>query len=145
MQPNFNSLFSEFPDYSRVWLYLSDRKLEQKEVAFVTEQLNAFTSQWAAHNKQLMAAGVLLFDQYIVLTVNEEVESASGCSIDSSVRFIKSLGQQLHVDFFNRLKVLVVENGATQLVSYFDATAQQMHYLDPMITNLGELRSNWLK
>lgn len=145
MQPNFNSLFSEFPDYSRVWLYLSDRKLEQNEVAFVTEQVNAFTAQWAAHNKQLMAAGVLLFDQYIVLTVNEEVESASGCSIDSSVRFIKSLGQQLHVDFFNRLKVLVVENGATQLVSYFDATAQQMHYLDPMITNLGELRSNWLK
>lgn len=145
MQPNFNSLFSEFPDYSRVWLYLSDRKLEQKEVAFVTEQLNAFTAKWAAHNKQLMAAGVLLFDQYIVLTVNEEVESASGCSIDSSVRFIKSLGQQLNVDFFNRLKVLVVENGATQLVSYFDATAQQMHYLDPMITNLGELRSNWLK
>lgn len=145
MQPNFNSQFSEFPDYSRVWLYLADRKLEQNEVAFVTEQLSTFTTQWTAHNKQLMAAGVLLFDQYIVLTVNEEVESASGCSIDSSVRFIKSLGQELQVDFFNRLKVLVVENETTQLVSYFEAKAKQMYYLDPLITNLGELRSNWLK
>ena len=145
MQPNFNQLLPEFPDYSRVWLYLADRKLTADEALSVQEQLNSFTAQWAAHNKQLMAAGVLLFDQYIVLTVNEKVESASGCSIDSSVRFIKNLGQQLQVDFFNRLKVLVIENGEPQLVSYFDATAQQMHYLDPMITNLGELRSNWLK
>jgi len=143
MLPNFSQLFPNLPEHSRVWLYLADRRLDATEENFLNEKLSDFLGTWAAHNKKLMCDGTLLFSQYLVLAVNEDVESASGCSIDSSVRFVKNLGQELKIDFFNRLKVLVIENNEVKLVSYFDATANSLLFLNPLITQLGELRSQW--
>ena len=40
-------------------------------------------------------------DKKIVLIADEEKATASGCSIDSSVKCIKSIGSQLNIDFFN--------------------------------------------
>lgn len=143
MLPNFSQLFPNLPEHSRVWLYLADRKLDATEENFLNEKLTEFLGTWAAHNKKLMCDGTLLFSQYLVLAVNEDIESASGCSIDSSVRFVKALGQELNIDFFNRLKVLVIENNEAKLVSYFEATANSLPYLNPLITQLGELRTEW--
>jgi len=143
MLPNFNQLFPNLPEHSRVWLYLADRKLDATEENFLNEKLNDFLGTWAAHNKKLNCDGTLLFSQYLVLAVNEDVESASGCSIDSSVRFVKSLGQELKIDFFNRLKVLVLENNEAKLVPYVEANKMNLPYLNPLITQLGELRSQW--
>ena len=143
MLPNFSQLFPNLPVHSRVWLYLSDRKLDSKEENFLNEKLTEFLGTWAAYNKKLVCDGTLLFSQYLVLAVNEDIESASGCSIDSSVRFVKNLGQELNVDFFNRLKVLVIENNETKLVSYFDATGNKLPFLNPLITVLGDLRTDW--
>jgi hypothetical protein len=143
MLPNFSQLFPNLPEHSRVWLYLADRKLDATEENFLNEKLTEFLGTWAAHNKKLICNGTLLFSQYLVLAVNEDIESASGCSIDSSVRFVKSLGHELKIDFFNRLKVLVIENNETKLVSYFDATENKLPFLNPLITVLGDLRTEW--
>jgi hypothetical protein len=140
MLPNFSQLFPNLPAHSRVWLYLADRKLDATEAQYVNEQLHHFLSNWAAHNKKLTCDGTLLFNQYIILAVNEDIESASGCSIDSSVRFVKSLGQELNVDFFNRLKVLVIENQEPVVRSYFEAVENNLDFINPMITKLEELR-----
>jgi hypothetical protein len=72
--------------------------------------------------------------------VNEDIESASGCSIDSSVRFVKSLGAELNIDFFNRLNVLVIENQEPVIRSYFEAVENNLDFINPMITKLEELR-----
>jgi hypothetical protein len=141
MLPNFSQLFPNLPEHSRVWLYLADRKLDATEAHFLNEKLKLFLDSWAAHNKKLTCDGILLFSQYLILAVNEDVESASGCSIDSSVRFVKSLGQELNVDFFNRLNVLVIENQEPVIRSYFEAVENKLHFINPMITKLEELRS----
>jgi hypothetical protein len=141
MLPNFSQLFPNLPEHSRVWLYLADRKLDATEAHFLNEKLKLFLDSWVAHNKKLTCDGTLLFSQYLILAVNEDVESASGCSIDSSVRFVKSLGQELNVDFFNRLNVLVIENQEPVIRSYFEAVENKLHFINPMITKLEELRS----
>ena len=140
MLPNFSQLFQNLPEHSRVWLYLADRKLDVTEANYVTEKMHHFLSNWAAHNKKLSCDGTLLFNQYLILAVNEDIESASGCSIDSSVHFVKSLGQELNVDFFNRLKVLVIENQEPVVRSYFEAVENNLDFINPMITKLEELR-----
>jgi hypothetical protein len=140
MLPNFSQLFPNLPAHSRVWLYLADRKLDGTELQYVNEQMQHFLSNWAAHNKKLTCDGVLLFNQYLILAVNEDIESASGCSIDSSVRFVKSLGAELNIDFFNRLNVLVIENQEPVIRSYFEAVENKLHFINPMITKLEELR-----
>lgn len=144
MLPNFNQIFPALPNHSKVWLYLAERKLDSTETFFVEEKIGLFVQTWTAHNKQLRAEGTLLFNQYIILAVDEQVESASGCSIDSSVRMVKSLSQELGVDFFNRMNVLGFVNNEWKTLNYFDATNKGLIYLNPLVQNLGELRGNWV-
>jgi hypothetical protein len=144
MLQNFKNLFPELPDHSRVWLYLANRKLDSTELHYAEEQLQSFLKSWAAHGKNLFCDGRFLFDQYLVLVVNEKQESASGCSIDSSVRFVKSLGNELGVDFFNRMNVLEFDGEKTNTTNYFEAIEKKRTFLNPLIESLSELRGSWL-
>ena len=141
MQQIFKSLFPELPDSSRIWLHLANRKLVASEEQFLKEQLTVFLDSWSAHGKRLQCNATLLFSQYLIFSVDENIESASGCSIDSSVHFAKRMGSELGIDFFTRLEVLVVEGNDTRLLSYFDAVAQKAPFINPQITQLSELRS----
>ena len=141
MQQIFKALFPELPDSSRIWLYLANRKLVASEEQFLKEQLTVFLDSWSAHGKRLQCNATLLFSQYLIFSVHENIESASGCSIDSSVHFAKRMGSELGIDFFTRLEVLVVEGNDTRLLSYFDAVAQKAPFINPQITQLSELRS----
>lgn len=141
MQQIFKSLFPELPDSSRIWLHLANRKLVASEEQFLKEQLTVFLDSWSAHGKRLQCNATLLFSQYLIFSVDENIESASGCSIDSSVHFAKRMGSELGIDFFTRLEVLVIEGNETRLLSYFDAVAQKAPFINPQITQLYELRS----
>lgn len=101
---------SNFPLNSRLWVYPADRILTEKEQVFVKTNLAQFTQQWAAHGTQLEASSAILYDSFIVLIVNEDIEPASGCSIDSSVKVIKEIGAQLNINFFDRNKVVYLKN-----------------------------------
>jgi len=141
MQQIFKSLFPELPDSSRIWLHLANRKLVASEEQFLKEELTVFLDSWSAHGKRLQCNATLLFSQYLIFSVDENIESASGCSIDSSVHFAKRMGSELGIDFFTRMEVLVVEGNETRLLSYFDAVAQKVPFINPQITQLSELRS----
>ena len=141
MQQIFKSLFPELPDSSRIWLHLANRKLVASEEQFLKEQLTVFLDSWSAHGKRLQCNATLLFSQYLIFSVDENIESASGCSIDSSVHFAKRMGSELGIDFFTRLEVLVIEGSETRLLSYFDALAQKAPFINPQISQLSELRS----
>ena len=141
MQQIFKSLFPELPGSSRIWLHLANRKLVASEEQFLRVELTVFLDSWSAHGKRLQCNATLLFSQYLIFSVDENIESASGCSIDSSVHFAKRMGSELGIDFFTRLEVLVVEGNATRLLSYFDALAQKAPFINPQITQLSELRS----
>ncbi|MEN9914079.1 MAG: hypothetical protein RL528_821 [Bacteroidota bacterium] len=141
MQQIFKSLFPELPDSSRIWLHLANRKLVALEEQFLKEELTVFLDSWSAHGKRLQCNATLLFSQYLIFSVDENIESASGCSIDSSVHFAKRMGSELGLDFFTRLEVLVIEGNETRLLSYFDALAQKAPFINPQISQLSELRS----
>jgi hypothetical protein len=140
MQQIFKSLFPELPDSSRVWLYLANRKLVDSEEQVLNEKLGPFLKNWAAHGKSLQCNATTIFSQYLIFVVDENIESASGCSIDSSVHFVKAIGSELRIDFFTRSEVLVVEGTQTHLLSYGAAVEQKKPFINPMITSLHELR-----
>lgn len=90
-------------DDSRVWIYQSNRpftKTEQEELRPVLAQ---FADQWVSHNRQLKAYAGVFNDQFIVLMVDESMAGASGCSIDSSVHFIKKIENAFQVNLFDRM------------------------------------------
>lgn len=97
------------PDSSRIWIYQLDRKLSAEEHGQLTQLLENFCSTWTAHDKNLRASFQLLFNCALVLTVDESMSAASGCSIDKSVHLLMRLQDELGIDFFNRMISVVVK------------------------------------
>jgi hypothetical protein len=146
MLPNFNQLFPQLPDTSRVWLYVSDRPFDATESNYIQDALSDFTqNKWTTHGTKLMASGSVLMNQLVVLAVDEEVMNASGCSIDSSVRLMKQLGTELKVDFFNRLFVLISKESEIKRVHFQDLHQYaDWKLLNPMVSSLEEVRNRFL-
>ena len=137
-------MFPEFPENSKVWIYTANRQLSEKDKEIIAEEMSKFLPQWAAHGNSLFGNYSVEFDCFLILVVDESQASASGCSIDSSVHFIKELGAKLNVDFFNRLNMVIDENGVLKRVHISDLKEHpEAIVFNPMITNLGDLRSQW--
>lgn len=76
--------FENLPDESKIWIYQSNRKFSDEEMAEIETDLKAFVENWAAHGTSLEASYQLKYNRFIILAVNQEVQNATGCSIDSS-------------------------------------------------------------
>jgi hypothetical protein len=101
-------MFTEFknlPDDSRIWVYQSNRKLSDEEVVILIPKIEDFLEQWTAHGSDLEAGFEIKYNRFIVLGLNQANASASGCSIDASVRFIQSLEQEFDVDLLDKMNV----------------------------------------
>ena len=94
-----------FPDESRVWIYQADRPFDEGEIMQINNEIDAFCKQWTSHNNDLRAIGGVMHDQFIVLVVDETQASTSGCSIDKSVAFVKSLEQKYNRNLLQRDRV----------------------------------------
>jgi len=137
-------ILNDFPTTAKVWLYQSDRAFTSAEKITINQQLTAFIPEWAAHGTKLKASAELVGDFHVVLAVDESVYGASGCSIDASVRFIKSLGEQFGIDFFNRMNFLVESNNGLKLVHFSELkNYPDAYFYQPLVQNLGDLRTNW--
>src|SRR6202012_4843064 len=95
----------QFSEQSRVWIYQSDRELSDEQVKQVLNQLNLFAAEWTAHNHQLKAKAEVRYNRFLILIVDESQAGASGCSIDSSVRFIKQLEAEHHINLLDRFNL----------------------------------------
>lgn len=137
--------FKQMNPDSKLWIYQANRELTPTEIDWIQVQLNAYTEDWAAHGNQLHAAGVVLDSHFVALAVDSSQAVASGCSVDNSVRFIKDLGKELNVDFFNRLK-MITENqaGEKSYVSYKQLSETPSDYVyNPLVNRLGDLDSKF--
>lgn len=102
---NLIFLDMSFSPQSRVWIYQSNRKFTNAEHSEIQQTLDGFTAQWQAHGNQLAAKGLIIYDFFIVLVVDENVASTTGCSIDSSVRLMKEIETKFNLDLFDRFNM----------------------------------------
>ena len=109
--------YSEIANTSRVWVYQSNRKLSDKEVVFIQQKLLAFCNDWKAHQTHLISSYKVLYNRFIILLVDEQNKDASGCSIDSSVNFIKKIETEFDIDLFNRTQIAFVQEGEVITIS----------------------------
>jgi len=97
--------FETLPNNSRIWIYQANRKLSEQEVAVIQEKTANFLEQWTAHGSDLEAGFELKYNRFIVIGLNQANASASGCSIDASVRFIQSLEKEFDIDLLDKMNV----------------------------------------
>lgn len=92
---------------NKIWLYQTQRELSASEQSVLQNELDTFAVQWQAHGKNLQAKFWFHNPFLLICEVDESLWGASGCSIDSKVRFLKELGDRYDVDFFVRMKTIV--------------------------------------
>jgi hypothetical protein len=100
-----------FSENSRVWIYQSDRELNNAEVANLQQQLDSFATGWTAHNHLLKAKAEIRYNRFIILVVDESQAGASGCSIDKSVNYMKQVEQQFGINLFDRFNLAYRSGG----------------------------------
>jgi hypothetical protein len=109
--------FEQLPPDSRLWIYQAARPFTETEEKIISNTLKEFCGQWSAHGDPLETSFLIKYQQFIILSVNENSAGASGCSIDGSVRVLKELSQQFNNDFFNRTKVAFANGNEINLYS----------------------------
>lgn len=113
------STIVETNDY-KVIIYPASRTFTPKESKVITEKLYDFLATWAAHGKPLSSSFKIEKNQFIVVCVDEEVEAASGCSIDALGGVMKEIDQEFQLGLFDRMKATFVENGEVKTVKLQD-------------------------
>ncbi|WP_285009228.1 ABC transporter ATPase [Pedobacter faecalis] len=140
-----------FSPQSKVWVYQSNRKFTSDEVQAIRKRLDTFLSQWTAHGQALKAKAEIVHDFFIVLVVDEASASATGCSIDASVRVIKEIEQEYQVDLFDRFNMAYKVNDVVVVATKEDfqtlvdikAVGPETIVFNNLVTTLEEFESKW--
>jgi len=112
--------FELLADTSRVWIYQSDREFTENEIEQISMKLIHFVSNWKRHGDDLQASFKIEYNQFIVLSVDENYNDVSGCSIDASVHIIKELEKEFSLDLLNKMNVSFKDGQNINTVSLKD-------------------------
>ncbi|NDI98835.1 ABC transporter ATPase [Flavobacterium sp. LaA7.5] len=97
--------FETLPEESRIWIYQSDRKFSDTEIVEIEKDLKEFIENWAAHGTGLEASFITKYNRFIIIAVNQDIQQATGCSIDASVHFIQELEKKYNVSLLDKMNV----------------------------------------
>ena len=145
--------FNKLPDHSRIWIFQASRPLNSGEVSIISDELSAFTNEWTAHGIPLQASFDIRFQQFVILSADEHVQEASGCSIDDSVRKVKEIeGKIGSVDLFDRRRIAFLIDREVVTIQIEDLKKEFSNgvwhggtlVFNNVIKSKGELSSGWL-
>ena len=142
----------DFDDSSRVWIYQSNRLFTLSEALEIESTLEGFTNEWRTHGAEVCSYANLFFGQFIILMADETKAGVSGCSTDSSVRFIKNLGERYRVDLLNRSNLAFMIKDKVQILplnqlqyawenNFIDGNTL---YFNNLVQTKKELEHNWI-
>lgn len=143
---------ADFAPTSKVWVYQCSRPFIEKEAKEVNEQLYQFYTQWQAHGMPVKGWAQLLLNRFIILMADETDVAVSGCSIDSSVRILKSIEKQYEVQLFDRLSITFLHKGKAEVLPIHQVQPaidkgfinENTLVFNNIVTNKQELLEQWI-
>ncbi len=143
--------FDTLPDESRVWIYQANRSFTEEEIAEIESKLNTFIEAWTAHGKDLQSGYKVVYKRFIVIALNQNLNNATGCSIDASVRFIQQLEQDYNVDLMDKMNVSYKQGEFIAYKPLLDfkkmakqkAVSKNTIVFNNLVNNIAEFKDNW--
>ena len=143
--------FENLPEDSKIWIYQSNRKFSDDEMTEIENDLKVFIGNWSAHGTGLEASYQFKYNRFIILAVNQEVQKATGCSIDSSVAFIQKLEQKYQVDLLDKMNVTFKNGEHVAHKSLIDfkrmakekAVTANTIVFNNLVNSIEEFNENW--
>ena len=97
--------FKLLSDSSKLWVFQSDKIISPSNQKILINEISPFLTDWSSHGAEIKSSFEIRHDLFLIISVDEEINSASGCSIDKLTNFIIRISNEIGVDFFNRLNV----------------------------------------
>jgi len=143
--------FNTLPDESRVWIYQSNRSFTDKEISEIKAKLNDFIENWTAHGSDLKSGYNIVYKRFIVIALDQNLNRASGCSIDASVHFMQQLEQEYQVDLLDKMNVSYKQGDFIAHKSLMDfkkmvkekAVSKNTIVFNNLVNNIAEFKENW--
>lgn len=143
--------FDHLPEESRVWIYQANRSFSEEELNELKTKIGNFIEAWTAHGKDLEAGYKIVYKRFIVIALNQNLNSATGCSIDASVHFIQQLEKDYNVDLMDKMNVSFKQGEyvAYKPLTDFKKMAQNKSVskntivFNNLVTNIAEFKENW--
>ncbi len=143
---------AEFHASSKVWIYQSSRIFSIGEALEIEPLLNDFAEKWKSHGVPVKGFANLLFGQFILIMADETATGVSGCSTDSSVRLIKTIEEQFHVNMFDRQMLAFYVKDKVQMLPMSQLKyAFENNFITPdtlyfnnLVATKEQLLSNWI-
>ena len=143
--------FDQLPPRARVWVYQASRALTADEVVRTLPRLAQFAESWTSHGRHLLASAVILHQQFLVIGLDEGVAGASGCSIDASVNFVRTLEQQLDLNLLDKSHLAFLDDGKVWRLPRREIAAAvadnrlsaDTFYFDNTLATKEELMTRW--
>ncbi|TCK69249.1 hypothetical protein DFQ05_0769 [Winogradskyella wandonensis] len=143
--------FDTLPEESRIWIYQANRSFSEVEIQEIAEKLQAFITAWTAHGQDLQAGFKVVYKRFIVIALNQNLNAATGCSIDASVHFIQQLEKDYNVDLMDKMNVSYKQGDYIAHKSLIDfkkmakdkAVSKNTIVFNNLVTNIAEFKENW--
>ncbi|WP_339874157.1 ABC transporter ATPase [Olleya marilimosa] len=143
--------FNTLPETSRVWIYQSNRSFSDTELEEIKSKLDIFIESWTAHGSDLKAGYDIRYKRFIILALDQEVNKATGCSIDASVTFIQQLEKLYNVDLLDKMNVSYKQGEFVAHKTLTDfrkmakekAVSKNTIVFNNLVTNIEELNESW--
>ena len=143
--------FNTLPAESRVWIYQANRSFTEQELEEIQSKLNGFIENWTAHGSDLQSGYVIKYKRFIVIGLNQNLNAATGCSIDASVHFIQQLEKDFGVDLMDKMNVSYKQGEYVAYKSLADfrkmakdkAISKNTIVFNNLVTNIAEFNENW--
>jgi uncharacterized protein YqfB (UPF0267 family) len=143
--------FNTLPEISRVWIYQANRSFSEIELKEIQAKLDIFIENWTAHGSDLQAGYEIKYKRFIIIGLNQNLNDASGCSIDASVSFIQQLEKDYNVDLLDKMNVSYKQGEfiAYKTLTDFRKMAKQKAVskntivFNNLVTNIAEYKENW--
>ena len=138
--------YLNIPDSSKVWIFQADRKFSNIEKEIISSRITNFISNWETHNRPVYSS-FKLFNYFLCIFVDESNYVTSGCSIDSLVKEVKSVGTELEQDFFNRQNIVYNDNGKEAIISiekFKDLKRNNFKFYNNLVTTKLDFDNKWL-
>ncbi|MGS2726259.1 ABC transporter ATPase [Psychroserpens sp. BH13MA-6] len=143
--------FNTLPEESRVWIYQANRSFTDEEISEIKEKLDTFIENWTAHGSDLQSGYTIEYKRFIVIALNQNLNKATGCSIDASVRFIQDLEQTYNVDLMDKMNVSYKQGEFVAHKSLLDfkkmakdrAISKNTIVFNNLVSNIAEFKENW--
>ena len=143
--------FNTLPDESKVWIYQANRSFTDQEIEEIQSRLNEFIQNWTAHGGDLESGYCIKYKRFIVIGLNQNLNHATGCSIDASVHFIQQLEKDFSVDLLDKMNVSYKQGEfiAYKTLTDFRKMAQEKAVskntivFNNLVNNIAEFKENW--